>query len=255
MTERNVKDIFEEYFKTRSIELRNKLIIHYLKTAERVAKKYTNICNLTEDDALDMAYEGLIKAIESYNEYHSTEPAIYIIGYISSFIESKIYTNPLVLKEVYFKFQKYKKEVEQETNEEYDGSPEMLEMIIDKMIADGVMLNEPGNREILRIVLGRELSTMDIKGTKMDFDSGEYLDAKIDRELQEKAIKEVLETLSDKERKVIILRFGLEDGKTRTLEEVGQMFGVTKERIRQIEVKALSKLRNSSISSRLKTIL
>ena len=65
-------------------------------------------------------------------------------------------------------------------------------------------------------------------------------------------IAEVLLTLTEREEKVIRLRFGLEDGKSRTLEEVGQMFGVTRERIRQIEAKALRKLRHPSRSRKLK---
>ena len=65
-------------------------------------------------------------------------------------------------------------------------------------------------------------------------------------------ISQVLETLTEREEKVIRLRFGLEDGKPRTLEEVGQMFGVTRERIRQIEAKALRKLRHPSRSRKLR---
>lgn len=66
---------------------------------------------------------------------------------------------------------------------------------------------------------------------------------------------EVLETLTDREKKVLELRFGLQDGRSRTLEEVGQHFGVTRERIRQIEAKALRKLRHPSRSKRLKDFL
>ena len=68
-------------------------------------------------------------------------------------------------------------------------------------------------------------------------------------------IKEVLETLSPREKRVLELRFGLEDGRLRTLEEIGQEFGVTKERIRQIEGKALRKLRHPSRSRRLEKFL
>ncbi len=71
-------------------------------------------------------------------------------------------------------------------------------------------------------------------------------------EMLKDEIGEVLLTLTEREEKVIRLRFGLEDGKVRTLEEVGQMFGVTRERIRQIEAKALRKLRHPSRSRKLK---
>ena len=72
--------------------------------------------------------------------------------------------------------------------------------------------------------------------------------------LQEQ-LQEVLNTLNDRERKVIQLRFGLNDGHPRTLEEVGREFGVTRERIRQIESKTLSKLRHQNRSSVLKDFL
>jgi RNA polymerase primary sigma factor len=74
-------------------------------------------------------------------------------------------------------------------------------------------------------------------------------------EMLKDEIGEVLLTLTEREEKVIRLRFGLEDGKSRTLEEVGQMFGVTRERIRQIEAKALRKLRHPSRSRKLKDYL
>ena len=72
--------------------------------------------------------------------------------------------------------------------------------------------------------------------------------------LQEQ-IRAVLDTLAERERKVIELRFGLADGHPRTLEEVGKEFGVTRERIRQIESKTLAKLRHPSRSSKLKDFL
>ena len=68
-------------------------------------------------------------------------------------------------------------------------------------------------------------------------------------------LTEVLDTLTDRERRVLVLRFGIEDGRARTLEEVGQSFGVTRERIRQIEAKALRKLRNPNRSKKLRDFL
>lgn len=74
-------------------------------------------------------------------------------------------------------------------------------------------------------------------------------------ELLKEHLEEVLSTLTEREENVLRLRFGLDDGRARTLEEVGKVFGVTRERIRQIEAKALRKLRHPSRSKRLKDFL
>ncbi|MHC5250322.1 RNA polymerase sigma factor RpoD [Enterococcus sp. LJL120] len=74
-------------------------------------------------------------------------------------------------------------------------------------------------------------------------------------ELLKEQLEDVLDTLTDREENVLRLRFGLDDGRTRTLEEVGKVFGVTRERIRQIEAKALRKLRHPSRSKQLRDFL
>ena len=74
-------------------------------------------------------------------------------------------------------------------------------------------------------------------------------------ELLKEELDNVLLTLTEREEKVLKLRFGLDDGQCRTLEEVGQIFGVTRERIRQIEAKALRKMRHPSRSKKLKDFL
>ena len=74
-------------------------------------------------------------------------------------------------------------------------------------------------------------------------------------EMMKKQLENVLDTLTDREENVLRLRFGLDDGRTRTLEEVGKVFGVTRERIRQIEAKALRKLRHPLRSKQLKDFL
>ena len=75
------------------------------------------------------------------------------------------------------------------------------------------------------------------------------------RALLNEAVGEALDELTDRERQVVRLRFGLEDGQARTLEEVGKEFGVTRERIRQIEAKTLAKLRHPIRSQRLRDYL
>jgi RNA polymerase primary sigma factor len=75
------------------------------------------------------------------------------------------------------------------------------------------------------------------------------------RQMLKEQMDDVLSSLSEREKEVLIMRFGLEDGRTRTLEEVGKQFGVTRERIRQIEAKALRKLRHPSRAKKLKDYL
>ena len=90
-----------------------------------------------------------------------------------------------------------------------------------------------------------------------DFIEDDSLPGPVDqasRQLLKEQMEEILDGLSERERKVLEMRFGLEDGTARTLEEVGQEFGVTRERIRQIEAKALRKLRHPIRSRKLATI-
>ena len=91
-----------------------------------------------------------------------------------------------------------------------------------------------------------------------DFIEDESVPGPVDqasRQLLKEQMQDVLDGLSAREREVLELRFGLRDGQTRTLEEVGQAFGVTRERIRQIEAKALRKLRHPIRSRKLKDYL
>jgi len=91
-----------------------------------------------------------------------------------------------------------------------------------------------------------------------DFIEDESVPGPVDvasRELLRDQMKDILHSLSDREREVLELRFGLKDGHSRTLEEVGEMFGVTRERVRQIEAKALRKLRHPKSSSKLRDYL
>ena len=129
-------------------------------------------------------------------------------------------------------------------------------------IADEIGLSEDKVREILRVAQ-EPVSLETPIGEEEDSHLGDFIpddeapapaDAASHTMLREQLI-EVLDTLTPREEQVLRLRFGLDDGRTRTLEEVGKVFNVTRERIRQIEAKALRKLRHPSRSRKLKDFL
>ena len=92
-------------------------------------------------------------------------------------------------------------------------------------------------------------------GDFLEDEGGEAPSEAASFQLLRESVEDVLESLTERERKVLRLRFGLDDGRGRTLEEVGKEFKVTRERIRQIEAKALRKLRHPSRSRKLKDFL
>ena len=129
-------------------------------------------------------------------------------------------------------------------------------------IAEALEMSSDKVREIMRIAQD-PVSLETPIGEEEDSHLGDFIpdedapapaDAASQIMLKEK-IGEVLSTLTEREEKVIRLRFGLEDGRSRTLEEVGEQFDVTRERIRQIEAKALRKLRHPSRSKKVKDFL
>ncbi len=145
---------------------------------------------------------------------------------------------------------------QRELEQKYEREPTAKE------IADVMEIEPEKVEEILKI--SQEPSSLQAKvGSEGDTVLSEFIEdteteAPEDMasyELLKGHVDEVLDTLSEREQKVLELRFGLKDNKPRTLEEVGKVFGVTRERIRQIEAKALRKLRHPSRSRKLKDYL
>jgi RNA polymerase primary sigma factor len=129
-------------------------------------------------------------------------------------------------------------------------------------IASEMNISEEKVREIMKIAQ-EPVSLETPIGEEEDSHLGDFIedhDARAPAEeasftLLREQLDEVLKTLTEREQRVLRLRFGLDDGRARTLEEVGQKFGVTRERIRQIEAKTLRKLRHPSRSKKLKDYL
>jgi RNA polymerase primary sigma factor len=137
-----------------------------------------------------------------------------------------------------------------------ERDPSLLEL------AREVDLEEEKVAEILRIASQDPLSLDSPVGDEDDTSMADFIPdrgaAPLDvaaRKLLEQTVRDVLDDLSDRESEVVRLRFGLIDGRPRTLEEVGREFGVTRERIRQIESKTLAKLRHPLRSEKLRDYL
>ena len=147
----------------------------------------------------------------------------------------------------------------QESNQDVQLSEE-LQIIVDKLSSQANASGNTLSEDEIQKISQEPVSLETPIGEEEDSSLGDFIedstavappDAASDSMLREQ-LNQVLDGLADRERKVIKFRFGLEDGHPRTLEEVGREFGVTRERIRQIESKTLAKLRHPSRSGRLK---